>query len=130
VIYGQEAFFDLLHKKSEKIVFPIVSVRDWPSIPWRERPSSNIEVHLRPGTFDAYVRNRVNFIDLRDIKVGKGAFGFQEGSKIDESLLERVITEAHLRGMFIYGTVECAVKDNQLEIPLNKYIHQANFPWS
>jgi len=118
VIYGQEAFFDLLRYDGEKIVFPVVAIRDWPSIPWRGRPHSVVHQHLVPGAMDAYVRSRLNFTDVRDnpavkatmvLPARKASMGFPAGVELDKAVITRVVTEAHRRGMFVYGTVSCGV---------------------
>ncbi len=66
VIYGQNAFFDLFRQEDDRVVFPVVSVRDWPSIARRGRPHSVLRQHLVPGALDAYLRSRINSTDVRD----------------------------------------------------------------
>jgi len=114
VIYGADAFFDLLRKEGDKIVFPTVRVRDWPSIAWRGRPNSRPETQLVPGTFDAYVRSRLNWIDLRDGPTRRrGVFGYPPGAKINKPQARKIVEEAHRRGFFIYATVQCSVRGSQ-----------------
>ena len=118
VIYGQHALFDLLRLDGESVVFPAVSVRDWPSIPWRGRPHSVLKQHLVPGALDAYLRARLNFTDVRDdpdveptivFPARKASMGLPAGKPLDRPLVERMIRESHRRGLFIYGTVSCGV---------------------
>jgi len=122
VVYGQDAFFDLLRRDGDRVVFPVVSVRDWPSIPWRGRPISRPEVHLKPGTFDAYVRSRLNFVDLRDgPPPRRGQFGIPPGFKFDKPRAKQIVAEAHRRGLFVYGVVFCGVKPNQFDAALKTF---------
>ena len=118
VVYGQDALFDLLRPAGDGVRVPLVSVRDWPSIAWRGRPHSVLQHHLVPGAMDAYARSRINFIDVRDdprvkatlfLPPRKASMGFPAGEPIDKEPVKRVIDEAHRRGMFVYGTVSCAV---------------------
>jgi hypothetical protein len=122
VIYGQHALFDLLRPAGDGASIPRVSVRDWPSIAWRGRPHSVLHQHLVPGAMDAYARSRINFIDVRDdprVKAGlylpprKASMGFPAGVPIDRDPVKRVIDEGHRRGMFVYGTVSCAVGEKE-----------------
>ena len=115
VIYGQEAFFDLLRREGDRVVFPVASVRDWPTIPWRGRPT-NVDIHLREGTFDAYTRSRINWLDVRRTGLGYAWF-----SKIDKPVAKQLIDEAHRRGMFIYGTVQCAEKPADFDKVVKKF---------
>ena len=118
VIYGQDALFDLLRREGNDVVLPVVSIREWPSIAWRGRPHSVLLQHLVPGAMDAYVRSRINFIDVRDdprvkatlyLPARKASMGFPAGEPIDKPAVKRVIDEAHRRGLFVYGTVSCGV---------------------
>ena len=118
VIYAQNALFDLLRWEGESVVFPAVSIRDWPSIAWRGRPHSVLKQHLVPGALDAYLRARLNFTDVRDdpdveptvvFPARKASMGFPAGKPIDKPLVEQMIRESHRRGLFVYGTVSCGV---------------------
>ncbi len=124
VVYGQNAFFDLLRREGDRVVFPLVSVRDWPSIAWRGRPHSVLQQHLVPGALDAYLRSRINFTDVRDdpdvkptiiFPARKASMGFPAGRPLDEPLVGRMIHESHRRGLFVYGTVSCGVKKEQVD---------------
>jgi len=122
VVYGAHAFFDLLRWDGSRVVFPVVSVRDWPSILWRGRPFWSFKEHLAPGVMDAYAWARVNFVDLRGTPDGKKAsMGLQPGSKLDTGTLTRVVAEAHRRGLFVYGTVSCAIGAKQHEAVLTTF---------
>lgn len=124
VIYGQNALVDLLRQEGDRVVFPVASVRDWPSIAWRGRPHSVLQQHLVPGALDAYLRSRINFTDVRDdpdveptiiFPARKASMGFPAGKPIDEPLVARMISESHRRGLFVYGTVSCGVKQDQVD---------------
>ena len=117
VLYGQDVFFDLLERRGGAIVFPAVSVRDWPSIPWRGRPHSVLAHHLEPGAMDAYVRARLNFTDVRDdprvkaspvFEARKASMGCPAGIPLDKERMSKHIANAHRHGFFVYGTVACA----------------------
>jgi len=109
VVYGAHAFFDLLRRDGTRVVFPVVSVRDWPSILWRGRPFPAVKEHLQPGVMDAYVRARVNFLDVRSDEDDWASYGFEpRGRLANEEETKRVIEEAHKRGLFVYATVKCA----------------------
>lgn len=118
VIYGQDALFDLMRAEAGQVVWPVVSVRDWPSIAWRGRPHSVLRQHLVPGALDAYIRARLNFTDVRDdpnakatnvYPARKASMGFPAGVPIDGATVERMVNESHRRGLFVYGTVSCGV---------------------
>ncbi|HPM79189.1 MAG TPA: hypothetical protein PLF81_00745 [Candidatus Anammoximicrobium sp.] len=118
VIYGQDALFDLMRAEAGQVIWPVVSVRDWPSIPWRGRPHSVLRQHLVPGALDAYIRARLNFTDVRDdprvtatnvFPARKASMGFPAGVPIDSDTVQRMVTESHRRGLFVYGTVSCGV---------------------
>ncbi|MDZ7617541.1 MAG: alpha-glucuronidase family glycosyl hydrolase [Patescibacteria group bacterium] len=124
VMYGQDVFFDLVSRESEQVVFRAVSLRDWPSIPWRGRPHSVLRHHLVPGAMDAYVRARLNFTDVRDdpnaeetlvFEARKASMGCPAGVPLDEANMSRHIANSHRRGFFVYGTVSCAVAQEQFD---------------
>jgi len=130
VIYGQNAFFDLLRTQDERVVFPVVSVRDWPSIAWRGRPHSVLKQHLVPGALDAYLRSRINFTDVRDdpeveptiiFPARKASMGCPAGRPLDEPLVRRMIGESHRRGLFVYGTVSCGVAAGEVDDVLRTF---------
>lgn len=130
VIYGQDVVFDLLRKDGEKVVMPVVSIRDWPSIPWRGRPHSVLRQHLVPGALDAYVRARINFSDVRDdpaVKANnifparKASMGCPAGVPLDEPTIKRMVAESHRRGIFLYGTVSCGVPKTKYDDVLKTF---------
>jgi len=122
VVYGQDAFFDLLRSEGGKVVFPAARVRDWPSIPWRGRPISRPEVQVRAGTFDAYVRSRLNWVDLRDgPRPRRGQFGYPPGFAVNEPQVRQIVAEAHRRGFFVYATVFCGVRPEQFDPVVRKF---------
>ena len=108
VVYGAHAFFDLLNRDGNRILFPVVSVRDWPSIAWRGRPHGRPELHLEPGTFDAYAWARLNWTGLRDgPPPRRGQFGYPPAFEVNTSQARQIVAEADRRGFFLYGTVSC-----------------------
>lgn len=118
VIYGQDALFDLVRRNGNALELPVVSIRDWPSIPWRGRPHSVLRHHLVPGAIDAYVRARLNFTDVRDdpnaketlvFEARKASMGFPAGVPVDATRVKQHIDQSHRRGFFVYGTVSCSV---------------------
>ncbi len=124
VMYGQDVFFDLVTRDAEQVVFRLVSLRDWPSIPWRGRPHSVLRHHLVPGAMDAYVRARLNFTDVRDdpnseetlvFEARKASMGCPAGVPLDEAKMSRHIANSHRRGFFVYGTVSCAVEQDKFD---------------
>ena len=124
VVYGQDAFFDLVSREGGQVVFRVVSLRDWPSIPWRGRPHSVLRHHLVPGAMDAYVRARLNFTDVRDdpnaeenlvFEARKASMGCPAGVPLDEGNMSRHIANSHRRGFFVYGTVSCAVEQDKFD---------------
>lgn len=104
VIYGQDTLFQMIRRPAGKPELVRASIQDWASIPWRGRPQTNIELYLRPGELDCYLRSRINFVDLRN-----GIYAFEPGDKLDETLLSRTIGELHRRGLVVYGTVNTGV---------------------
>ncbi len=117
VLYGQDTFFDLLEQRGNEIVFPAVSVRDWPTITWRGWPHFVLEHLLEPGGFESCVRARLNFTDARDNPNEKGSLvgkpraalmGCPAGVPIDKEPMGQHIANAHRHGFFVYGTVACA----------------------
>jgi len=111
VIYGAGASFDLLRREGERVVFPAVSVRDWPSMAWRGRHSSRPERQHEPGVMDAYCRSRLNWVDLRDgPDRWRGQFGYPPGFRINVPQAKRILAEAHRRGFFVFATVQCSIR--------------------
>jgi len=120
-IYGQDAFFDLLRREGDAVVFPVASIRDWPSIAWRGRPFWRLRLYLVEGAMDALARSRLNFIDLRDAPGGIAKFGYPPDFKIDLPVARRVLAEGHRRGMFVYGTVSCGVGPEKFDAVIAKF---------
>jgi hypothetical protein len=115
VTYAQDAFFQLLERKDGGVVFPAVSLRDWPSIAWRGRVAAQYAWHVRPGMMDAYARARFNLVDLRQI-CGKGRAkhsGIHPGAPLDVERMRHMIAEAHRRGILVFGVVWCGVPTGQ-----------------
>lgn len=115
VTYGMSSFFDLLEKDGDKISFPAVSVKDWPSIKWRGR---NCAKAADDYTYDSYVRGRINYVDTLYPMVGLPKVGFT----INEQKVANAIDQAHRRGLFIYGVVNCAVKPEMFDMVYDSYI--------
>ncbi len=110
VIYGQDTLFQMLRERAGRTELVRASVCDWASIPWRGRPQTNVELYLRPGELDCYLRSRINFVDLRN-----GIYAFEPSDKLDEALLSRAINEIHRRGMLVYGTVNTGVPEAEYD---------------
>ncbi len=110
VIYGVQTLFRLLSSEGDHLALPAVSLRDWPSIPWRGRPYASVEAHLQPGVMDAYLWAGLNFIDVR-----AGAFGYAPDAKLDREMIGRCLREAHRRGMFVFGTVSCGIPPEKFD---------------
>ncbi|MGC9319703.1 MAG: glycoside hydrolase family 20 zincin-like fold domain-containing protein, partial [Armatimonadota bacterium] len=110
VIYGAQTLFRLLRDGADGLELPGVSIRDWPSIPWRGRPYTRVSAHLVPGVLDAYLWAGLNFVDVRE-----GAFGYGPDAELDHEQIGRCIEEAHRRGLFVFGTVSCGVKPEQFD---------------
>lgn len=115
VVYGQDTLAQLISRQGGKLIAARASIRDWPSIPWRGRPATFVGQYTRTGLMDALVQARINFIDIRD---ADSVYGTPPGRKLDKKLIASVIHEAHRRGFFVYGTVNCAVypKDHDAAI--------------
>jgi len=124
VIHGQNALFDLMRAEAGQVVWPVVSIRDRPSLRWRGRPHWRMRMHLIPGVFDCYARYRLNFTDVRDADTpdGYAAMGFPPGFKIDVPATRQVLDEAHRRAMFVYGTVSCGVKSDRYDAALGTFV--------
>ena len=105
-LYGQYALYDLMRKEKEEVVFPIVSIRDWPGIRWRSWWWDDPRVYLRPGTLDAYARARINMTQIENHPPNVCT-----PENMDE--YRAIMQEIHRRGMFAYGMVTCAVADNE-----------------
>ncbi|MGC8863214.1 MAG: glycoside hydrolase family 20 zincin-like fold domain-containing protein, partial [Armatimonadota bacterium] len=130
VVYGQDTLFQLISEQNVRgtsaarqdgrnvyldgepryLTFQPAAIRDWPSIPWRGRPHSDISLYDRPNTFDSFAQARVNFIDLR---LGNRIYGTPPGFKLDVEKTKHVLNEAHRRGLFVFATVDCAVPEEQ-----------------
>jgi hypothetical protein len=106
VIYGQDTLFQLIFCSNGKLTASRASVRDWPSIPWRGRPATFVAYYAKPGMMDLLAQARINFVDIRDTD---DVYGTPPGRKLNKQLIASVIHEAHRRGFFVYGTVNCAV---------------------
>lgn len=118
VVYGQDTLFQLLRAQNGGIVLHHASIRDWPSIPWRGRPHTDIAGYDRLNTWDAFIQARVNFIDLRS---GGGIYATPPGYKIDKDRVARVVKEAHRRGIFVYANVLCAVTPDKFDDVIKTY---------
>lgn len=130
VVYGQSALFDLMRTRGNTVVFPEVEVADAPDIAWRGRPHSVLDHHLQPGALDAYLRARINFTDVRDdpdrrpgvvFAARKASMGLPPGKPLDVGKIKRHIDQSHRRGLFVYGTVSCAVGENGVDKVLKTF---------
>lgn len=116
VIFGQDTLFQLMAKENGRLVLARASVRDWPTIPWRGKPQTNIEIHLAPGVMDWYLRSRMNFTDLRN-----GIYAFEPEDRLDTAKVSAAIREAHRRGMIVYASVNCGVEKSRHDAILRKF---------
>jgi len=104
VTYGQDTLVQMIGQRGNQLVLERASVRDWPTVPWRGRPQTSVAHYLRPGELDLLVASRVNYIDLRN-----GTYAYEGGDKLEKELIGKVISEAHKRGMLVYGAVNTGV---------------------
>ncbi len=102
--YGQDTLQQMLWEDKGKLKLATASVRDAPRIPWRGRPQTAVSHYLRPGEMDLYVSARINFIDLRG-----GIYAFEPGEELNASEILQAVDQAHRRGIFVFGTVNCGV---------------------
>ena len=130
VVYGGDALFDLMSRAGKSIYVKVANVRDWPSIPWRGRPHSVLHHHLVPGAMDAYIRARINFSDIRDnpnvkenfyYPARKASMGLPAGQPLDVPPISEAIREFHRRGLFVYGTVDCALTKARYDVMLRTF---------
>ena len=47
--------------------------------------------------------------------------GIPPGKPLDKPLMSRMISESHRRGLFVYGTVSCAVKPEQIGLVVKTF---------
>ena len=109
--YAQDTLFQLLAADEGGLSVRRASIRDWPTVPWRGRPQTQVVHHLQPGIMDCYVSSRVNFVDLRN-----GTYAFEpdyEFTEKDIADIAKAIKDAHDRGILVYGTVNCGVPRSQ-----------------
>ena len=130
VVFGGDALFDLMSRSGDSVNVRVATVRDWPSIPWRGRPHSVLHHHLVPGAMDAYIRARINFSDIRDnpnvkenyfYPARKASMGLPAGQPLDVTPIQEAIREFHRRGLFVYGTVDCAVPKTKYDAMLRTF---------
>ncbi len=110
VEYGQDTLAQMLRPSGKNLTLVRGTVRDWPVIPWRGRPQTAVRHYLRPGELDLYVLSRVNFIDLRS-----GIYAYEPGEKLDRAEITEAISQAHQRGILVYGSVNCGVPKKDYE---------------
>ena len=62
-------------------------------------------------------------MDVRDADTpdGYAAMGFSPGFKIHLPVTKQVLSEAHQRGMFVYGTVSCGVKADRHDAVISTF---------
>jgi hypothetical protein len=120
VIYGGDTLFQLLKSEGERLFLHRADIDDWASIPWRGRPHASNPGHFVPGRFDSYARARFNWTDLRN-GLRSGQYGYPPGHKLDVDEVTRVVTESDRRGMFVYATVDCAVRPKDFDAAINTF---------
>lgn len=116
VLYAQDTFFQLLKHRPDGVRLIAADVRDAPSIPWRGRPQTNVQLYLNPGEMDLYARSRINFIDLRN-----GTYAYEPGDTWDDALIRRILDEAHARGIIVYATINCGIPKSDHATVLKMY---------
>src|SRR3989339_12866 len=116
-IYGQNTFFQLLSKSLDTVAVNLADIRDWPSIKDRGCAYFRYTDFLRNGALDAYVRGRLNYVDIRgSCGAYTGCSGTDRVSDIDSVKAATLSREAHQRGFFVWGTVKCGI-GSTAEIP-------------
>ncbi|OHB54472.1 MAG: hypothetical protein A2Y07_07165 [Planctomycetes bacterium GWF2_50_10] len=122
VIYGGQAFFELLSRGEKGVEFEQVSIRDWASIAWRGRPCEYVKLH-DAASLDVCSKTRINWIDLRDSNEPKktALFGYPAGEPFDKDSAGEVIKNAHRRGIFVYGTVSCGVGPEKFDAVIKTF---------
>lgn len=118
VIYGQDTLRQLIRREGDALVLPQCTVRDWPTIPWRGEPTWRYSLFLEPGVLDGALRARLNYIDLRNDAMGLKLGSVGERERKD---LAQIVKEAHRRGLFVYGTYRCGVKEAQVPTLLKAF---------
>lgn len=103
-IFGQDTLTQLLSVSRGKVMLTKADLRDWPSVPWRGKPSTHVENHMQPGIMDEYMVARLNFIDLRN-----DIYAFHVGDTLQVDNIKKVVADAHRRGMIVFGTVACSL---------------------
>jgi hypothetical protein len=120
VIYGQDTLFQLLKTRDNKLFLHRADIDDWASIPWRGRPHASNPGHFVPGRFDSYARARFNWTDLRD-GPKSGQYGYPPGCELKIDDVNRVVRESGRRGMFVYATVDCAVRPRDFDAAIRTF---------
>ncbi len=121
VIYAADTLFQLLESSDSRstIKMHLASIHDWPTVPWRGRPQTNVENHFGQGVLDAYARSRINFTDLRN-----GIYAFPADYQFTESdrqKIGKVIQECHRRGLLVYGSVDVGIPRSLHEQALKRF---------
>jgi hypothetical protein len=101
VVYGSLTLFQIMSADGLSLRVPVVSVRDYPSIPWRGT------LHLASDSaddLDEQVLARCNFTRLTKTKTFKSWGDFRER-----------VREAHKRGFFVYGARSMAVSPPEFD---------------
>lgn len=120
VIYGQDTLFQLFSKSGDNLTLTQATIDDWGSIPWRGRPQASNRGHFVPGRFDSYARARLNWTDLRD-GVRSGQYGYPPGHELKVDEVKEIVRESDRRGMFVYATVDCAVRPRDFDAAIGTY---------
>jgi hypothetical protein len=121
VIYGQDALTSLLQKHKDGYELQAATVCDSAKIRWRSFSWNHCDCY-HPIVLDAYADARLNCIELRDGPPPmRGQFGYPVNWEIKGEPEQRVLKEAHRRGMFVYGVVCCGVADKDADGVLSKF---------
>ena len=106
-LYGQGCFFQLLSKTHDSVKVSLATIDDYPTLDIRgefvgRNPANLYADFYDDGDWDKYMRSRFNLVDLHG-----GWFGYDNAASVDTAEVRHMTTEAHGRGMQVWGVVQC-----------------------
>lgn len=116
VIFGQDTLFQLLTRQGDSVAVYPASIKDWPSLPHRGRVCTSADYASNTENLDAAVLGRMNFIDIR-----YGIYGTSFDAKLDHDKIKKAVTEAHRRGLLVYGTVSLVAQKEDYDRVIAKF---------
>lgn len=116
VVYGQDTLFQLMYKDGQALKLWPARIKDWPSLPHRGRVCTSAEYASNTENLDAAVLGRMNFIDIR-----YGIYGTSFDAKLDHEKIKKAISEAHRRGLLVYGTVSLVARKEDYDRVIAKF---------